>query len=175
MSDIPGRNYVRRQHLPNSSPVPNFFFDEILPDSQIPHGVRSVFMFLIRKTIGWNHEQVELALTQIENGAAVSRHVAHHAIQLLCDCWGFFRRTPGIGRLKSKYCIGSLTKDSFADRIIWLECVYDTHVPTEKQLREMPCTPDVLQSGRERFDAERDRTQQRSGAPGAPLDRSSLP
>src|SRR6202041_969061 len=91
----PKRKSLRTILLPNSSPVPNWFFDEVLSNPEVPHATRSVFLFMLRKTVGWDHEVEELSLTAIQYGSAVSRHTAIHAIRVICECWGLFEKSRG--------------------------------------------------------------------------------
>jgi hypothetical protein len=71
-SRTPKRKSLRTIYLPNSSPVPNWFFDSVLSDQKISHATRSVLLYLLRRTIGWDNAEEELSLSQIEHGAAVS-------------------------------------------------------------------------------------------------------
>jgi hypothetical protein len=89
------RKSLRAILLPSSSPVPNWFFDEVLSNSEVPHATRGVFLFMLRKTVGWNNEVEELSLTAIQYGSAVSRHPAIHAIRVICECWGLFKKSRG--------------------------------------------------------------------------------
>ena len=139
------RKSLRTILLPNSSPVPNWFFDELLSNSEVPHATRSVFLFMLRKTVGWDNEVEELSLTAIQYGSAVSRHTAIHAIRVICECWGLFKKSRGQkGQGSSVYRIAGLSEDEFADRSSPCENIYGTCHPTAKQLRERPCTPESL-------------------------------
>ena len=139
------RKSLRTILLPNSSPVPNWFFDEVLSNSKVPHATRSVFLFMLRKTVGWDNSSEELSLTQIQFGSSTSRHTAIHAIRIICDCWGLFQKSRGTrGQCSSSYAIGGLSEDEFTERIGLIEDIYGTGHPTAKQLRERPCTPKLL-------------------------------
>lgn len=154
------KRYLRTIFLPNSSPVPNWFFDEVLSDSSIPHATRSVLLFMLRKTVGWNNKIEELSLSEIERGAAVSRPSAIHAIRVICDCWGLFHKTRGRkGQYSSVFTIGDLTEDGFMTRGFLVTDLYGTLFPTAAQLREKPCTNELLREQRSKNDAERAREE----------------
>lgn len=139
------KGQTRKLFLPNSSPVPNFIFDLILADREIPHALRSVLFLLVRKTIGWDRRSDEVSLTQIQNGASVSRATADHAVTVICDGWGLFRkesskRFRGINR----FVLAGLDKDHFERRYLALEEIYETGCPTRQALREKPLTPAMI-------------------------------
>lgn len=139
------RKYLRTIFLANSSPVPNWFLDGVLSNQDVPHAIRSVFLYMLRKTVGWDNSTVELSLSEIQSGAAVTRHTAIHAVRVICDCWGLFKKTRGQkGRCSSTYEIAELGEDAFLDRYSLVEDIYGTGHPTPKQLREKPCTPELL-------------------------------
>jgi hypothetical protein len=143
----PKRKSLRTILLPNSSPVPNWFFDEVLSNPEVPHATRSVFLFMLRKTVGWDNEVEELSLTAIQYGSAVSRHTAIHAIRVICECWGLFEKSRGQkGQGSSVYSIAGLSEDEFTDRSSLCDDIYGTCHPTAKQLRERPCTPELLRA-----------------------------
>jgi len=55
LDESPGaktKKYLRTIFLPNSSPVPNFVFDALLWDTDVPHAARSVWLYLLRQTVG---------------------------------------------------------------------------------------------------------------------------
>ena len=159
---------VRTIFVKNSSPVPNWFFDEVLPDSNVPHATRSVLLFLLRKTVGWSNRVEDLSLSEIERGASVSRHVAIHAVRVICECWGLFRKSRGVkGQHSSSFRIADLTADHFLDRSLLVYGIYGTIHPSPKQLRERPCTPELLRRQREK-DAEEFSEHESSGASTAP-------
>src|SRR5579871_6672318 len=142
-------NHLRTAFLPNTTPVPNWFFDFILAE-QMPHELRSVFLFLIRKTIGWNNASEEQTLNHIERGACVSRNVAVRAVQVFCDCWGLWKRIPGRGRHMSVFEVSehaAWTKERVWERRNWVQTIYQSDMPTLEQLRARPCTAEVLAEG----------------------------
>lgn len=149
------KKYLRTLLLPNSSPVPNFVFDQIVSDTDVPHAAIRVLLYLLRKTVGWNNKHEELSLRQIQEGAAVTRPTAIHAVRVVCDCWGFFKKSRGwLGQHSSTFTIGDLTAEGFCERVTLLYGVYETIFPTPQQLRERPCTPEVLNAERDRLAAE---------------------
>src|SRR5580704_11457213 len=136
--DSPGskKRYLRTIFLKNSSPVPNWVFDELLCDSEVPHAARSVLLFLLRKTVGWDNHEEELSLEDIQYGAGVSRPIAIHALWVICDCWGLFHKTRGRkGQHSSVYAIGDLTEDAFLDRYDLVRRIYGTGFPTPEQVK----------------------------------------
>jgi transcriptional regulator with XRE-family HTH domain len=140
----PKRKSLRTILLPNSSPVPNWFFDEVLSNPEVPHATRSVFLFMLRKTVGWDNEVEELSLTAIQYGSAVSRHTAIHAIRVICESWGLFEKSRGQkGQGSSVYEIAGLREDEFTDRFSLCDDIYGTCHSTAKQLRESPCTSEL--------------------------------
>jgi hypothetical protein len=141
--------------LPNSSPTPNWFFDTVLSDSAVPHAARSVFLYLLRKTVGWDNKHEELSLTEIQYGAAVTRPTAIHAVRVICDCWGLFKKSRGRkGQHSSVFTIGGLTEAEFTERYELVSDIYGTGFPTAKQLRENPCTFEMLRAQRARVETE---------------------
>jgi hypothetical protein len=155
--ESPGRKRksLRTILLPNSSPVPNWFFDEILSSPEVPHATRSVFLFMLRKTVGWDRASEELSLTQIQQGSATSRHTAIHAIRVIVECWGLFTKSRGVkGQCSSEYRIAGLTEDEFLDRSILVSDIYGTMHPSPAQLRDKPCTAELLAKQRSDNDTE---------------------
>lgn len=101
--------YLRTIFLPNSSPVPNFVFDDLLNENDIPHSVIRVLLFLLRKTVGWNNRSEELSLSEIQRGAGVTRPTAIYGVRMICDCWGMFQKTRGrLGQHSSVFTIYQL-------------------------------------------------------------------
>jgi hypothetical protein len=152
----PKNNRLRRAHLPNTTPVPNWFFDFILANNEISHELRSVFLYLIRKTIGWNNQYERQTLDQIQRGATVSRNVALRAIQVFCDCWGLWKRTPGRGKLQTTFEVAdpvAWDKDVLSERRNWVKMVYKSDTPTLEELRVCPCTRDVIEEGKRCWEA----------------------
>lgn len=128
---------VRRILLPNSTPIPNWFFDSVLSDPDVPHALRSVLLFLIRKTIGWDRRSDEISLVQIEYGAKVTRKTAIHAVRVICDCWGLFHKTRGYkGQHSSAYTVAGLTESEFQERYVATAEKYGTGCPKPEQFRE---------------------------------------
>jgi hypothetical protein len=133
------RKYLRTIYLKNSSPLPNWVLDDLLADSTVPHAARSVLLFLIRKTVGWDNRTEELALHEIQCGASVSRPIAIHALWVICDCWGLFNKTRGRkGQHSSVYEIGDLSQDNYEDRYQLLLRIFNTGFPTPEQVRARP-------------------------------------
>jgi hypothetical protein len=129
------KRYLRTIFLKNSSPVPNWVFDELLCDSDVPHAARSVLLYLLRQTVGWDNCEKELSLQDIQYGAGVSRPIAIHALWVICDCWGLFNKTRGRkGQHSSVYAIGDLTEDAFLDRYDLVNGIYGTGFPTPEQV-----------------------------------------
>jgi hypothetical protein len=132
----PRRKYLRTIFLKNSSPIPNWVLDELLCDSDVPHAARSVLLYLLRQTVGWDNREKELALADVQYGAGVSRPIAIHALWVICDCWGLFHKTRGRkGQHSSVYAIGDLTEDGFFDRSYLVSKIYGTIFPTPEQVR----------------------------------------
>lgn len=135
---------VRRNLLPNSTPVPNFVFDLVLSDPDVPHALRSVLLFLIRKTIGWDKRSDEISLIQIEEGANVSRKSAIYAVRVICDCWGLFHKTRGYkGQHSSVYTVAGLTEAEFQERYCATAEKYETGCPKPEQLRRTSTSVEV--------------------------------
>lgn len=148
--------YLRTIYLPNSSPVPNFIFDEILSDSDVPHTAIRVLLFVLRKTVGWDNQHEELALRQIQEGAAVTRPTAIHAVRVICDCWGFFKKSRGRkGQHSSVFTVSDLSSELFNERAGLLYEAYGTIFPSPDQLRDRPCTPELLAWAQAKLEAFR--------------------
>jgi len=155
------RKSQRLIFLPNSSPVPNWFLDTVLSDPAVPHAARSVFLYLLRKTVGWDNRFEELSLTEIQYGATVTRPTAIHAVRVICGCWGLFKKSRGRkGQHSSVFMIGGLTEAEFTERYELVSDIYGTGFPTAKQLREHPCTDELLRAQRATVEAERQREMQ---------------
>jgi len=133
------KRYLRTIFLPNSSPVPNFVFDELLWDPDVPHAARSVLLYLLRQTVGWDNREKELSLQEIEYGAGVSRPIAIHALWIFCDLWGLFNKTRGRkGQHSSVYAIGDLTAEGFFDRYDLAQRIFGRGFPTPEQVKPIP-------------------------------------
>jgi hypothetical protein len=142
------RGRVRKLYVKNSSPIPNWYLDEMIANSDIPSYVHAVFLFLLRRTIGWDKKSEKVDLSDIECGACVSRKSAVHAVRLLCDCWGIFTVERGKGRAKSTFTIGDWERDTVGERMTCVGWVYDTQAPSQRQLQLVPCTPATIERGR---------------------------
>jgi hypothetical protein len=160
----PKNNRIRGMFVPNSSPVPNWFYDDVLPDDKISHELRSVFLYLIRKTIGWSNQYERQTLDQIQRGATVSRNIALRGIQIFCDCWGLWKRTPGKGKQPTTFEVAdriAWEKDVWLERCKWIGMVYTSNTPTLEDLRECPCTLDVIAEGKRRWEASQQEMEER--------------
>lgn len=144
------RGRVRNIYIKNSSPIPNWYFDSFLSDYSIPSYVHGVFLYVLRRTIGWDKKSEFISYDDIENGASTSRHSVQHAVMLLCDCWGLFKFESGKGKRKSKFTVnGNWERDVVEDRKGMLECYGPySECPTLEELRMKPCTPEVIESCR---------------------------
>lgn len=134
------KKYLRTVFLPNSTPVPNWVFDELVPDKEVPDALIRVLIFLIRKTVGWNNRAEELSLTEIQHGAAITRPTAIHAIRVICDCWNLFEKTRGRkGQHSSVYAVtpDHLSAEHFGNRLILMWDVFDKTFPSAAELRPM--------------------------------------
>ena len=128
------------------TPVPNWVFDEVLGDIYLADSVLKAFLFLYRKTIGWNNAAEEKSLTQIMQGAGIrSRHTAIHAVAVLCDCWGLWKKTRGVRGEHSSIFepAGVKSVDQFRERSTQTLYIYNSTCPTLDQLRDLPPTPHV--------------------------------
>jgi hypothetical protein len=166
------RGRTRNCYIKNSSPVPNWYFDDFLPDSDIPAYVHLVFLFLLRRTIGWDKLSESVSYEDIEFGTGASRDSVRHAVLLLCDCWGLFTVEPGRGRRKSNFTVsGTWGRDEVQDRknALYLYGPYKSDCPTLEQLRAKPCTVEVIQNCFRMQNAERAEIERRSSPPGREL------
>jgi len=137
--DVP--ETLQQEFLPGSTPVPNWIFDELMPE--IPESVLRVFLYLFRKTVGWNNETEEKSLQQImADNKIASRHTAVYAVKILCECWRFWAKTRGKkGQHSSIFAVeGIRNHDQAWARILLTESIYGSLCPTRKQLREKPPT-----------------------------------
>jgi hypothetical protein len=147
IGETPGakRKSLRTLYLPNSSPVPNWVFDTVVPNPDIPSATIRVLLFLLRQTVGWSNQTKELSLTTIQNGAGVTRHTAIHSIRVLTDCWGCFEKERG-WKLQgsSVYKVSALKEEDFDERAYLCCKIYGTEHPSPAQLKQKPCTPELL-------------------------------
>jgi hypothetical protein len=142
--DVP--ETLQQEFLPGSTPIPNWFFDELMPE--MPESVLRVFLYLFRKTIGWNNETEEKSLHQImADNKIASRHTAVYAVKILCDCWSFWRKTRGKkGQHSSIFAVDGIRHQQQAwARVLLTESIYGSPCPTRKQLKERPPTQEVYQ------------------------------
>jgi hypothetical protein len=140
---------LQQQFLSNSTPVPNWFFDEILNNAAVTDSVKKTFLFLFRKTVGWNHRIEEQSLTDIMNGASLgNRNTAVHAVQILCDCWGLWKKVRGQkGESSSSFEVAALFDvGDFREQENLTYYIYDTTCPTLNDLRDLPPTEDLYES-----------------------------
>lgn len=148
------RGRVRAHYVKNSSPVPNWFFDCLLDDKDISAYVHLVFLYLLRRTIGWDKKSEFISYDDISYGTGMlSRDAVTHAVALLTSCWGVFEVEPELGRRKSKFTIGSLEMDAVLDRKMILRHFSNTDCPALAQLRENPCTSQILEICQQRHAA----------------------
>jgi hypothetical protein len=146
------RGRVRKLYVKNSSPIPNWYLDDVVSINEVPNYVHAVFLYLLRRTIGWDKKSEKINFDDIEGGTSVSRPSIVHALQLLCDCWGIFTVERGKGRAKSVFTIGDWDRETVLDRMICVNWVYETIAPTARQLQIVPCTPEVISRGKELWD-----------------------
>jgi len=140
---------LQQKFLPGSTPIPNWFLDHILPDEEVSSDVLRVFLFLIRKTIGWNNSSEEKSLSQIMEGCVLrSRHTAIHAVTVLCDCWGLWKKVRGRkGQHSSIYSPAAIAnEDELHSRMMATSYIYDTVCPTLDQLRDLPPTQKLYET-----------------------------
>jgi hypothetical protein len=140
---------LQQRFLSGSTPIPNWFFDEILNQEEITDSVKKTFLFLFRKTVGWNAYVEEQSLTDIMQGANLGgRNTAIHAIQILCGCWGLWKKTRGQkGESSSTFEIAGVSNvDDFRYRISLTDYIYDTTCPTLNDLRDLPPTEELYES-----------------------------
>ena len=157
------RGRVRAHYIRNSSPVPNWFFDFLLDDKDVPGYVHLVFLYLLRRTIGWDKKSEFISYDDISYGTGrLSRDAVTHAVALLTSCWGVFEVEPGAGRRKSKFTVGNLDMDTVLDRKMILRHFYNTDCPMLAQLRESPCTPDILEICQQRQSVEYQKLAEKS-------------
>jgi len=113
----------------------------VLGDIFVTDSVLKVFLFLYRKTIGWNNAAEEKSLTQLMQGANVrSRNTAIHAVAVLRDCWGLWKKTRGVrGEHSSIFEPASITSvEQFRERSMQTSYIYNSVCPTLDQLRDLP-------------------------------------
>lgn len=138
--------------------MPNWVFDELVPEKGVPASAIRVLLFMLRKTVGWDNRCEELSLTEIEYGAAVTRPTAIQAIRVICECWGLFHKSRGRkGQHSSVFTIADLSAEGFSERSGLLYDLYGKYFPNAKQLRDRPCTSDLLAGARRAVEEARQR------------------
>lgn len=80
---------LRQIVLPNSTPMPNFFLDDLM--HLVPKPYFCVLMVIWRKTIGWDKPWDWIALSQIQRLAGVCRDTAIEAVRFWIEV-GLIRR-----------------------------------------------------------------------------------
>src|SRR5882724_7567216 len=140
---------LQQQFLSGSTPIPNWFFGLILSNEQVTDSVSKTFLFLFRKTVGWNRRCEEQSLSQIMAGANLkSRHTAIHAVQILCDCWEIWKKTRGQkGKHSSIFEIAGIADETAVnERMILTEYIYDKPCPILEDLRDLPPTAELYEA-----------------------------
>jgi hypothetical protein len=82
---------LRAQLLPNSTPVPNWFFDKVLTLAGLRDAEKWTFLVVWRKTVGWQKTADFVSVSQIQKGARTRREYAAEAGQLW-EAAGVFQR-----------------------------------------------------------------------------------
>jgi hypothetical protein len=85
----------RRKLLPRSTPLPNVFFDQVLPNKCVLDSHVRAFLFIWRKLVGWNRDSDKIPLTQIQRGARVGRRQAVAAVRFWVTAGVFERVSNG--------------------------------------------------------------------------------
>lgn len=137
---------LQQKFLPASTPIPNWVFDEVM--AEMPEFVLKVFLYLFRKTVGWNNQTEEQSLTQIMSACNIgSRHTAVYAVEVLCDCWLLWKKTRGRkGQHSSVFAVAGIGEyDQTQARIVLTECIYGSSCPTRQQLKDTPPTERLYQ------------------------------
>lgn len=139
------KNAVRSQYLPNSSPVPNWLFDEALRNEDFPDAVLRLLLYLLRRTIGWDKLTEKCTRRQIMNGTGIrGNRTIDYAATVICDCLGIFNRIRGKGRRPTTFTISDLSLENYIERTNLLFWIYERDLPTMKQLKQKSCTPELL-------------------------------
>jgi hypothetical protein len=131
---------IRDALLPESTPVPNFFFDKIMP--RVPHAEFKVLLFIWRKTVGWQKDRDFVSLTQIERGAGVCRDVAISGTRL-CEKLGLCAKRGRSGyRGTSEYEVSpALDKQYVINRLEELVATDDQSDSPASSSRFSPTSP----------------------------------
>jgi len=69
-----------------------------------------------------------------------NRNSVVHAVKVLCDCWGLWKKTRGKkGQASSVFVVAGIGNHDIAmARIILTEDIYGTYCPTRDQLKDKP-------------------------------------
>jgi hypothetical protein len=148
------------------TPTPNWFYDEVLKDKDVPDSVLRVFQYLFRSTVGRSQFSAELPLETIMHNAGVAREGAVYALKILCDCWQLWEKTQGRkGHGASRYTVLSsgcddgethiTFRDTFRNQKELTVSIYGKSCPTREDLKQNPPT-------RALYDQEQERQYQRS-------------
>jgi hypothetical protein len=86
---------LRLKVLPNSTPVPNWFFDNVLSLPGLRDAEKWTFLVAWRKTIGWQKTADFISISQIQKGARTRRQYAVEAGQLWENAGAFLRDRSG--------------------------------------------------------------------------------
>ncbi len=122
------------------TPMPNWIFDEMV-SSPIPDSTLRIFLYLYRKTVGWNNRSEAQSLTSIMNATGIrGRNTAVYGVQMLCGCLGLWEKSPGIRGIQNSVFkpTGVLKPDTFRDRMSLTTWIYDSLCPTLEELRDLP-------------------------------------
>jgi len=139
---------TRNLYIKNSSPVPNWYLDSFLEDPDIPNYVHVVFLFLLRRTIGWDKLFEMVSYDDITNGTGETKRThIQHAIFLLCDWWGLFSLEPGKGKRKSRFTVEDWSnRDTVLDRkLTMLFSDYDSGFPSVEEFRAIKNPKEIVQ------------------------------
>jgi hypothetical protein len=140
------------------TPVPNWVFDQMLGGAVSDPTIK-VFLYLYRKTVGWNNRSESQSLTSIMNATNIrGRHTAVYAVQMLCGCLGLWQKIPGIrGSQNSVFKpTGVLNPETFRNRACLTTWIYDNLCPTINDLRDLPPTEELYTAVASIVDSERD-------------------
>jgi hypothetical protein len=129
---------IRNKLLPESTPVPNFVFDQIMP--LVPHAEFKVLLVLVRKTIGWQKESDFVSLSQIMKLAGVSRDVAIAGTRLYVEI-GLVRQTRSGYRGTNCFEILDYDKQDVISRLERLVERKDRSVSARSASRFHPTSP----------------------------------
>jgi hypothetical protein len=138
---------LQRKFLPSSTPIPNWVIDDVMSD--MSETVLRVFLYLFRKTVGWNNHTEEISLNRIMHDCNLkNRNSVVHAVKILCDCWYFWKKTRGKkGQGSSIFTIAGISDSDVANaRIILTDEIYGTSLPTQQQAKDKPPTELLYQS-----------------------------